>query len=400
MGDRLTRRALDAWLKAGDNGKWLWCGEIPGFGAERRSAGRAAFVVQFRVGHGRLAKRRRVVLGGYPAMTPEQARELAVPHVSAGWRGADPVAERREKQAAAVRKRDTFAVLAESFFTARRIHLRDRSADQYESIWRRLILPEVGTKTVVEVRRRDIAGMMDRVEQDAGSSVADRIHEQLAIFFRWYAERDDEFTSPLIRTMKRHRAGSGARAMTDAELRQFWHACGDSGVAGAAGRLCLLTATRRNETTAAVWPEIAEDGVWTIPSARYKTKKDHVVPLSEAAQAVVAELTQMSPCLFSTTETVPDPWTLWQAIIKAGGPSGPGLSWHSLRKTARTLMSRAGVRSEYSERALGHVQGTVARAYDKHSYLPEKRAAFEALAAEIDRVVESRQASNVMRLAR
>ena len=400
MSDKLTRRALDAWLKAGDESAWLWCGELRGFGAHRRGTGRAAFAVQFRVGHGRLAKRRRVVLGEYPVMTPEQAQKQAMEHISAGWGGADPVADRRATQAAATRQRDTFAVLAESFFTARRSHLRDRSADQYESIWRRLILPEVGTKTVVEVRRRDIARMMDRVGQDAGSSVADRIHEQLAIFFRWYAERDDDFTSPLVRTMKRHRAGSGARPMTDDELRQFWLACRDSGVAGAAGRLCLLTATRRNETTAAVWPEIAEDGVWTIPSARYKTKKDHVVPLSEAAQAVVAELTQMSPCLFSTTETVPDPWTLWQAIIKAGGPSGPGLSWHSLRKTARTLMSRAGVRSEHSERALGHVQGAVERAYDKHSYLPEKWAAFEALAAEIDRVVKGRQASNVVPLAR
>ena len=140
--------------------------------------------------------------------------------------------------------------------------------------------------------------------------------------------------------------------------------------------------------------------MWTIPSARYKTKKDHVVPLSEAAQAVVRGLDQVSPYLFGKTETVPDPWTLWGMIIDAGAPDAEGLSWHSLRKTARTLMSRAGVRSDHAERALGHVQGAVERAYDKHSYLPEKRAAFEALAAEIDRVVESRQASNVIRLAR
>jgi len=400
MTNKLTRRALDAWLKAGDNDAWLWCGELRGFGAHRRGAERAAFIVQFRVGRGRLAKRRRVVLGEYPAMTPEQAREQAAEHIGAGWRGADPVADRRARQVAATRQRDTFASLAAPFFTARRSHLKDRSADQYESIWNRLILPEIGTTTVGALRRRDIAGMMDRVEQSAGPSVADRIHEQLAIFFRWYAERDDEFTSPLVRTMKRHRTGNGARPMTDDELRQFWRACGDAGVAGAAGRLCLLTATRRNETTSAVWPEITDTGIWTIPSARYKTKRDHVVPLSEAAQAVVAELERASPYLFGRTESAPDPWTLWRTMIDAGAPKAEGLSWHSLRKTARTLMSRTGVRPDHAERVLGHVQGAVERAYDKHSYLREKRAALAALAAEIERIVEGRPASNVIPMAR
>lgn len=399
MAQRLTRRTLDAWIKAGDNEAWLWCGELQGFGAHRRGTGRAAFVVQFRVGRGRLAKRRRVVLGEYPALTPEQARDQAVEHISAGWRGADPVADKHAKLASAARQRDTFAVLADSFFAARRSHLKDRSASQYESIWNRLILPEIGSTTVGALRRRDIAGIMDRVELTAGPSVADRVHEQLAIFFRWYAERDDEFTSPLVRAMKRHRAGCGARPMTNDELRQFWRACGDSGIAGAAGRLCLLTATRRSETTAAVWPEFAETGVWTIPSARYKTKKIHVVPLSNAALSVVGELEQVSPYLFSNAENVPDPWTLWAMIVEAGAPDTEGLSWHSLRKTARTLMARAGVRSDHAERALGHVQGAVERAYDLHEYVPEKRAAFEALAAEIERIVNGRLHDNVVRLA-
>ena len=49
------------------------------------------------------------------------------------------------------------------------------------------------------------------------SSAADRVYGQLVLFSRRYAERDDEFTSPLIRTIKRHRTGSGARPMTDDE---------------------------------------------------------------------------------------------------------------------------------------------------------------------------------------
>ena len=88
----------------------------------------------------------------------------------------------------------------------------------------------------------------------------------------------------------------------------------------------------------------------------------------------------------------------WNQTVDAGGPNGPQLSWHSLRKTGRSLMSRAGVRSDHAERALGHVQGAVERAYDKHEYLIEKRAAFEALAAQIKAIIANTSANNVVRL--
>ena len=58
-------------------------------------------------------------------------------------------------------------------------------------------------------------------------------------------------------------------------------------------------------------------------------------------------------------------------------------------------MSRAGVRVDHAERALGHMQSAVERAYDKHEYLVEKRAAFEALASEIERVIDSRSMDSV-----
>ena len=83
--------------------------------------------------------------------------------------------------------------------------------------------------------------------------------------------------------------------MTDDQLRQFWTACGVAGIAGAASRFCLLTATRRNETTGANWIEMFAENVWTIPSSRYKTKTDHIVPLSRAAVAVTSQVERTTP---------------------------------------------------------------------------------------------------------
>src|SRR5262249_28667424 len=155
--DKLTRRTLESWIKTAKHGEWLWCQELRGFGAHRREAGTAAFVVQFRVGRGRMAKRRRVVLGEHPAMPLEQARMLAADHVSAGWRGIDQVAENRIKQAVQAQQRERLDDLVIAFHAARRSHLKVHSAKQYQSIWRRLILPDLGSKPVPDIKRRDVA---------------------------------------------------------------------------------------------------------------------------------------------------------------------------------------------------------------------------------------------------
>jgi integrase len=73
------------------------------------------------------------------------------------------------------------------------------------------------------------------------------------------------------------------------------------------------------------------------------------------------------------------------ALDAASGTKGWRL--HDLRRTARSLMSRAGVPNDHAERCLGHVIGGVRGVYDRHEYLEEKRAAFEKLAALIGEIV-------------
>jgi integrase len=65
----------------------------------------------------------------------------------------------------------------------------------------------------------------------------------------------------------------------------------------------------------------------------------------------------------------------------------PQWTTHDLRRTARSLMSRAGVTADHAERALGHVIGGVRGVYDRHAFKDEKRQAFETLAAQIERIV-------------
>jgi integrase len=76
----------------------------------------------------------------------------------------------------------------------------------------------------------------------------------------------------------------------------------------------------------------------------------------------------------------------------------PRWTIHDLRRTARSLMSHAGVPPDHAERCLGHVIGGVRSIYDRHAFAKEKREAFEALAALVERILNP-AAGNVIPLA-
>ena len=65
-----------------------------------------------------------------------------------------------------------------------------------------------------------------------------------------------------------------------------------------------------------------------------------------------------------------------------------GWRLHDLRRTARSLMARAGVQTEIAERVLGHAQGELIETYDRHDYAVEMATALEKLAALIEQIVE------------
>jgi integrase len=205
----------------------------------------------------------------------------------------------------------------------------------------------------------------------------------------WHASRSDEFRSPIVRGMARTKPKERARerTLTDEELRAIWAAASEArGPFGHYVQFLLLTATRRNEAARVRRSEIAGTE-WTIPGPRYKTGKDHLVPLSPAAQTVLAKLPSEG-FLFSTTsgeKPITAFWKFKEAFDKA--VPLPRWTLHDLRRTARSLMSRAGVPSDHAERSLGHVIGGVRGVYDRHAYREEKRQSFEALAAQIERIV-------------
>src|SRR5205823_6622341 len=135
--------------------------------------------------------------------------------------------------------------------------------------------------------------------------------------------------------------------------------------------------------------EIGPGRVWALPASRSKTKVEVVRPLSRSALELLDAQPRIRGCpyVFTVNGIAPSQHFSERKakLERASGVTG----WciHDLRRTARSLLSRAGVNADVAERCLGHAIPGVRATYDRHRYVDEMRHAFEALAAEIDRIV-------------
>ena len=153
------------------------------------------------------------------------------------------------------------------------------------------------------------------------------------------------------------------------------------------------------------WPEVERD-VWLIPATRRWKGGENVVPLTDMALCFLGT-PKASGFLFSTTngqkafsgfgkcKIVLDD-AIAELRQSEGRPPMPHWTLHDLRRTARSLMSRAGVDADHAERVLGHVVPGVRGVYDRYSYLEEKCVALERLAALVTRILDP--TSNVVPL--
>jgi integrase len=290
-----------------------------------------------------------------------------------------------------------------------------RSGDQIKMIFDRLVKPRIGKLGIYDIRRSHVVAMLDKIADDSGPVMADRTLAHARKAFNWYAARDDEFTPPVVKGMARSKPKERERqrVLADDEIRDIWAALDTVKDAPSCYapfiKTLLLTMARRTEAAGMHESEIDADGLWTIPGARYKTKMPHTVPLSAAARKVIGTPKQGSGFVFSSTggelpfsgfSKAKDALDKELTRIRKKAGREPMENWtlHDLRRTGRSLMSRAGVPADHAERCLGHVIAGVRGVYDRFSYANEKRSAFEALATTVGGILDPK--SNVVALRR
>ena len=232
--------------------------------------------------------------------------------------------------------------------------------------------------------------VLDGIEDASGPAMADQTLAYLRRVMNWHEGRADDFRSPIVRSMGRTLAPPRDRILTDGELRAVWAASAE-GMFGGFVRFLLLTGCRRQEAAGMRWSEIA-GSEWTLPPRG--TDQGRACPPPQRGRSCRAATEGRPVCIQHRWRRNGNEGLLFflERFNRAAGVSDWTL--HDLRRTARSLMSRAGVASDHAERCLGHAIGGVRGVYDRHRYVAEMARAYEALAAQIDRIVSRGRTSS------
>jgi integrase len=310
--------------------------------------------------------------------------------------------EEAREQARAIRKRlkqglpaveppppkaESFASVAENWLK-RHVHENGvRTAAAMERILAKYVLPYWGQRDLISIKRRDITGLLDSIQDKHGRHMADKVAMVLRNIGKWHGDRVDDYVSPFAGLKSRvpKHLQKRSRTLVDDELRSIWNAADAAGPLGAAVKLLILTGQRREKIWTLAWSDISPEGVWTIPREDREKPNAGELRLPEQALNIIRSQPRFvgSPFVFATRGAFNS--RAVAAFREASGTQGWRL--HDLRRSARTLLSCAGVQPHVAERCLGHAVGTIEATYDRHTFDLEKADALRRLAAAVDYIV-------------
>jgi integrase len=300
-------------------------------------------------------------------------------------------------------KPDSFEAIAEQWLKRHVQAKRLRSEAEVTRLLKAHVYPAWKDRGFLDIRRSDVAALLDEVEDDHGARQADYVLAIVRGVMNWFATRHDDYVPPIVRGMRRTnpRERTRSRILDDGEIRAIWKAAESNGTFGAIVRLLLLTAQRRQKVLSVRWADVSIDGVWSIPNgAREKgTGGELVLP------AVALDIIRAQPHIGDNPYVFVgrgnghyNGHSKGKKLFDTKLPKMPQWQLHDLRRTARSLLSRAGVRPDIAERVMGHAIAGVEGVYDRHSYRDEKADALKRLAALIDGIVNLRD--NVLPMAK
>jgi integrase len=263
-----------------------------------------------------------------------------------------------------------------------------RTRKETERCLIRYVIPALGKKTFVELKKSDAGVLRRNMRRANGPRQADIVFALIRSVMMWVEDEEilDNYESPLRYRPKRRgknkrRGGGRERVLDDEELKLVWQAAAKlGGQYGGLVRLLLLTAQRRQCLATAKWTEIVGD-TWYIREEPGEAKgTGQVLQLPPLALEILKTLPRIkgNPWVFGVDddgehkpfnsfsqrkvelqELLPRPISRW--------------TLHDLRRTARTRMEDIGIDMQTGEVVLGHALPGVKRTYIR-SQFKEKRA--------------------------
>jgi integrase len=359
-----------------------------------RYNGSASWVFRYRIG-GRL---RDHGLGSLDTWSLAEARERAKKCRQLRGEGRDPIEERRAERENAkleAAKAMTFQACAERYIASHKAGWRNpKHAAQWPSTLETYVFPVFGDLAVQTV---DVSLVMRAVEPiwTEKPETASRVRGRIESVLDWAKARGyrqgenparwrghlDHLLPPRnkVRRVEHH------AALPYPEISAFMvELHGQEGFAAGALEFAILTAARTGEVIRAKWEEIdSVERVWTVPAKRVKSGREHRVPLSGAALAILERMyaIRSSEYIFPGLRTG-KPLSDMSLLMLLRRMGRGELTTHGFRSTFRTWAAeRSAFPREIAEMALGHIIGdAVERAYQRGDLFDKRRRLADAWA--------------------
>ena len=326
-------------------------------------------------------------LGGYPLVSLAEARNVAFANRQRARAGGDPLAEKRHGRGVPTVEEAAAAVLEQQRPGWRNAkHARDwpRSLRAYA-------FPRIGALPVSEVTTADVLAILTPIWYDKPET-ARRVRQRIGAVMKWAVAMGHRPDNPagdalgqalgrqqvVVQHMRALPYGAVADALATVRASQA------AVTTKRAFEFLVLTAARSGEVRLATWDEMDLDaGVWTIPAARMKAKREHRVPLSGRALAILHDVPRLSDgtgLVFRSRRGKPLSTVTLSKLIKVLGIAAVP---HGFRSTFRDWAAEeTNHPREVVEAALAHtVQNKVEAAYARSDLFERRRRLMNEWAA-------------------
>ena len=248
-------------------------------------------------------KRHNIGLGGYPAVSLAEARELSAENQRLIRQGRDPLAEKRQVVEELKRPAiPTFAQAAEQVIEMRRpTWTNAKHASQWTNTLATYAHPVIGRKPVDEVTTGDVLAVLNPI-WTTKAETASRVRQRMEAVFDWTVVQGWRAYNPagkeVLRALPRvSRLKDNHTALPYLEVPEALQRVRESTsdlVTRLSFEFLVLTASRSGEVRLATWEEMnLEKATWTIPEERMKARRKHRVPLSRRCLEILSEAKQL-----------------------------------------------------------------------------------------------------------
>lgn len=402
---KLTARSLDKLIKEASPGL---IGDGGGLYLQVGKTGGLSWLYRFQLN----GSRRAMGLGKHPEVSLAQARERAANARKQVADGIDPIEAKEHAQLAAKAaqiKALTFQQCAAEYIDAHRSSWKSiKHAQQWENTLSTYAYPFIGDKPVSAVTTEDVLTILKPIwasKNETASRVRNRIELIIAAAKarkRFEGENPAQWKGHLDKLLAKRKQVAQVEhhaALPYSQLPTFWRSLETAeGMAAQALQFTILTACRTSEVLNAQWSEMdLASALWTIPASRMKARREHKVPLSDAAVAVLERLARVqdNPFVFPGMKEDRPLSNLAMLMLLRRMDLGH-LTVHGFRSSFRDWAAEeTAFPNMVAEMALAHTVGSaVEAAYRRGDLLEKRRAMMQAWAD----YVKTQPTTNVVQL--